>query len=110
MKEDYELNREKIDELTLEIRKLVQNGYLNKGYAMRKAIKNLSDKELTDELINKYRKSYSDYAWFVSYAPFDDPEIAVVILIPQGGHGSYASPVAREIIGDYFNIEPTIDK
>ncbi|MEA1974753.1 MAG: penicillin-binding transpeptidase domain-containing protein [Bacillota bacterium] len=109
LKDDYELNRDKIDEITLEIRRLIQTGYLNKGYAMRKAIKNLSDKELTDELINKYRKNYSDYAWFVSYAPFDDPEIAVVILIPQGGHGSYASPVAREIIGDYFNIEPKIE-
>jgi len=100
----------KINELTNEIRVLIQNGYLNKSHAMRKAIKNLSKKELTDEVINLYRTSYSDYSWFVSFAPYDDPEIAVVILIPQGGHGTYSSPIAREIIGDYFNIEPLENK
>jgi len=110
LEDNEEPNTEKIKELSDEIRVLIQNGYLNKSHAMRKAIKNLSTKELTDEMINKYRISYSDYAWYVSFAPFDDPEIAVVILIPQGGHGNYVSPVAREIIGDYFKLEPAENK
>lgn len=104
--EDRESYSEEINKIDEEIRELIRTGYLNKGYAMRKAIKNLSTIELTNEMINQYRKKYSDYAWFVSFAPYEDPEIAVVILIGQGGHGSYAAPVAREIIGDYFNLEP----
>ncbi|GAB3492521.1 penicillin-binding protein 2 [Nocardiopsis coralliicola] len=37
-------------------------------------------------------------AWFASYAPADDPDIAVVVLIPNGGTGGEtAAPVAKEI-------------
>jgi len=104
--EDKESNASEINKIDEEIKELIRTGYLNKGYAMRNAIKSLSSIELTNEMINQYRQKYSDYAWFVSFAPYDDPEIAVVILIGQGGHGSYAAPVAREIIGDYFNLEP----
>jgi penicillin-binding protein 2 len=104
--EDEDANAEEINRINEEIRELIRTGYLNKGYAMRAAIKNLSEMDLTNEMINQYRKKYSDYGWFVSFAPYDDPEIAVAVLIGQGGHGSYAAPVAREIIGDYFNLEP----
>jgi len=104
--EDEESNADKINKINEEIREFIRTGYLNKGYAMRSAIKNLSSKELSNEMINKYRTEYSDFAWFVSFAPYEDPEIAVAVLISQGGHGGYAAPVAREIIGDYFNLEP----
>lgn len=43
-------------------------------------------------------------AWFVGFAPFDDPEIAVVIMIENGGKGLYAAYSAREIIGQYFGM------
>ncbi len=46
-------------------------------------------------------------AWFVGFAPFDDPEIAVVIMIENGGHGLYAAYGAREIIGQYFGMNAT---
>lgn len=42
------------------------------------------------------------HAWFVGFAPFDDPEIAVVVLIENGAHGSYAAPVAKDIFDAYF--------
>jgi len=104
--EDEDTNAVEINKIDEEIRELIRTGYLNKGYAMRSAIKNLSNIELTNDMINQYRTKYSDFAWFVSFAPYENPEIAVAILIGQGGHGSYAAPVAREIIGDYFNLEP----
>jgi len=106
--EDEEANAKEINRINEEVRELIRTGYLNRGYAMRTAIKNLSDKDLTNEMINQYRKKYSDYGWFVSFAPYENPEIAVAVLIGQGGHGSYAAPVAREIIGDYFNLEPEV--
>lgn len=42
------------------------------------------------------------FAWFIAYAPFEDPRIAVAVMIGQGGHGAYAAPVARAIIEAYF--------
>lgn len=42
------------------------------------------------------------HAWFVGFAPFDDPEIAVVVIIENGAHGSYAAQVARDVIDAYF--------
>ena len=42
------------------------------------------------------------HAWFVSYAPSDDPRIAVAVIVEHGGHGSStAAPMAREIINSY---------
>ena len=46
----------------------------------------------------------STNAWFVGFAPYDNPEIAVVVLIENGGTGSYAAYGAREIIAQYFGM------
>ena len=43
-------------------------------------------------------------AWFVGFAPFDDPEIAVVALIENGGSGGYNAELARDIIAEYFGM------
>jgi penicillin-binding protein 2 len=57
-----------------------------------------------------------DHAWFVAFAPYDKPEIAVAVVIRQGGHGNYAAPIPRAIIEQYLtaeeirdNITPTND-
>ena len=43
------------------------------------------------------------HAWFVAYAPSDQPKIAVAVIVEHGGHGSStASPIAREIINTYL--------
>jgi penicillin-binding protein 2 len=45
-----------------------------------------------------------DHAWFTAFAPFHNPEIAVVVLIEHGGSGSgAAAPLARELIAFYLN-------
>jgi len=43
-------------------------------------------------------------AWFVGFAPFDNPEIAVVALVENGGSGGYTAEVARDIIAEYFGM------
>ena len=46
-----------------------------------------------------------DHAWFVAYAPADDPKIAVAVLVEHGGHGgSAAAPLAREVIKKWLEI------
>jgi len=45
------------------------------------------------------------HAWFTAFAPFDDPEIAVVVFVEGGGEGStVAAPIAAEILSHYFNV------
>jgi len=47
---------------------------------------------------------YRDNAWFVAFAPYDDPRIAVVVLVEHGGHGGFASaPIAKDIINFYLH-------
>jgi penicillin-binding protein 2 len=47
-----------------------------------------------------------DHAWFVSYAPVQDPQIAVVILVEHGGHGgSAAAPMAKKVIEKYMELK-----
>ncbi|MFP3983742.1 MAG: penicillin-binding protein 2 [Desulfurivibrionaceae bacterium] len=49
---------------------------------------------------------YKDHAWFTSFAPAEDPEIAVTVFVEHGSHGgSTAAPIARKILEKYFNIE-----
>lgn len=43
-------------------------------------------------------------AWFVGFAPYDEPEIAVVVMIENGQHGSAAATPARDIIAEYFGM------
>lgn len=49
-------------------------------------------------------KGRDNYAWFVGFAPYDKPQIAVVTVIYQGGAGSYAAHVARDIFDAYFGL------
>jgi penicillin-binding protein 2 len=47
-----------------------------------------------------------DHAWFASFAPAEDPEIAVVVLNEHGGHGaSDAAPAAMAIIHKHFELK-----
>ena len=46
-------------------------------------------------------------AWFVCFAPYEKPEIAVVVMIENGGHGNYAAEVARDVLAQYFGMNET---
>ena len=44
-----------------------------------------------------------DHAWFVAFAPFDEPQIAVAVIVENGGSGSrVAAPIARTIMDSYL--------
>lgn len=46
------------------------------------------------------------HAWFISFAPYDNPEIAIAIIVPGAGEGhSTAVPVTREALEWYFTRE-----
>lgn len=46
-------------------------------------------------------------AWFVCFAPYENPEVAVVVLVENGGHGNYAAEVARDVLDQYFGMNET---
>ena len=55
----------------------------------------------TDEEDVAYK--HRDHAWFTSFAPAENPEIAVTVLVEHGGHGgSAAAPVAKKVLEKYF--------
>ena len=43
-------------------------------------------------------------AWFAAFAPYDDPEIAVVVMVENGGHGNYTAEAVRNIMAEYFGM------
>ena len=54
------------------------------------------------------KKPGDDYAWFMGYAPADKPQIVVVALVEQGGHGSsIAAPMVRSVMESYFHTNST---
>ena len=52
----------------------------------------------------QYGKDDKTFGWFVSYAPYNDPKIVLVVLVEgQEGHGYNAVPITKEIYNYYFN-------
>jgi penicillin-binding protein 2 len=47
-----------------------------------------------------------DHAWFIAFAPVEAPQLAVAVLVENGGFGSRsAAPVARAVLDAYFEAE-----
>ena len=50
-----------------------------------------------------------DHAWFIGYAPANNPEIAFCVMLENGGvGGSVAAPIARKILKKYFDSKPVL--
>ena len=85
-----------------------QNGtawaYIGRGISYRMAGKSgtaqvveiKQGEEYDEEELDEYSRKH---AWFIAFAPADDPTIAVSVLVENGGGGSsVAAPVAREVL------------
>ena len=69
------------------------------GTAQVVALKDDDDK-------TEVRKKHRDHAWFVAFAPVEEPKIAVAVIVEHMGHGgSAAAPLAKTIIEAYMNFE-----
>ncbi len=52
---------------------------------------------------NESKVKKGDHAWFVGYAPYDDPKIVVAVIVEYAGHGSTAAaPIVGEVIKVYL--------
>jgi penicillin-binding protein 2 len=68
----------------------------------------------TAEYCDKYAQAkdlckfgrWPSHAWTVAYAPYEDPEIAVVAFVYNGGEGaSVAGPIVRRVLQAYFSLK-----
>lgn len=51
------------------------------------------------------RRVLPTHSWYVGYAPYEDPEIAVAVFLFNGGEGSeWAAPVACNVMAAYFRV------
>lgn len=47
-----------------------------------------------------------DHAWFIGFAPFLDPKVAICVFVENGGTGGgIAAPIAKQVLEKYFEIE-----
>jgi penicillin-binding protein 2 len=58
------------------------------------------DEEYDEEGLEKKLR---DHALFIAYAPIEDPQIAIAVVVENGGHGgSTAAPIARTVMDAYL--------
>lgn len=103
--EESGASEEEIEEMHHKMSKVLNLDRLNKGDAMREAIKHLTGGRVKDEDIDKFRPTYESFSWFIGYAPYDNPEVAFAVLVPQGGEGHNASVIARDILAAYYGLD-----
>jgi penicillin-binding protein 2 len=82
------------------------------GYAARSRIVDIAGKTGTAQVISQRDRDYKeeetpeelrDHAWFVAFAPVENPEIAVAVFVEHGGHGgAAAAPIAKRAIETYI--------
>ena len=74
-------------------------------------ILNGNDHELKELAKDEIPYKFRDHAWFIAFAPFKDPQIAVAVIIEHGGHGgTSAAPIAKKVIQAYFKYYPIAPK
>jgi penicillin-binding protein 2 len=62
------------------------------------------DEKYDEENVVEHLK---DHALFIAFAPVKDPQLAIAVIVENGGHGgSVAAPIARAIFDDYIKITP----
>ena len=49
-------------------------------------------------------------AWFAGFAPYDNPEIAIVVMVENGSHGSYSAEVVRDIVEEHFKLKKVVSE
>lgn len=78
------------------------------GYNARSPSVDIGGKTGTAQVIStpereEVPEALTDHAWFVAYAPAEEPEIALSVFVEHGGHGSEtAAPIARKAIEAYM--------
>jgi penicillin-binding protein 2 len=93
----------------------VVNGAGGTGGAARSALLQIAGKTGTAQVVEMkgaYLKSEQltyfnrDHAWFVAYAPVENPQVAIAVLVEHGGHGgAAAAPMAKKVFEKFIEVQ-----
>lgn len=101
--ERIELNDYGHLEVLKEGMRLVSEGDSAKPYANFPVVVGSKTGTAQKEGINpETGEPYDEFAWYVAFAPYDDPQIAVACVLFQGGSGRYPTPIVRDVIGEFL--------
>ncbi|MCD6550942.1 penicillin-binding transpeptidase domain-containing protein [Thermotoga sp.] len=51
------------------------------------------------------------HSWFVGFAPAEDPEVAIVVMVEHGGYGSgAAAQIAKKVLLEYFKLKESVQE
>jgi len=103
----------KIKQETLEMVKKGLFGVVNEnggtGYLAKSSMVSICGKTGTAQVVGLRKDSknlsemHRDHAWFVAFAPYETPEIALSVMVEHGGHGgAAAAPIAKKAIEAYM--------
>ena len=87
-----------------ELMKSDANKYPNENETVDTALIELSEHKISQGMIDAYKDSYEDFSSIVAMAPYDDPEISIIVQLPEGGYGSDSSDAVIGILNAYFRI------
>ncbi len=90
-----------VSERNLETVRKAMQGVVDSGTGRRAAVKDVSVAGKTGTAQNPHGK---DHAWFVAFAPVEEPVIALAVLVENAGYGgSVSAPIAGKLINYYVN-------
>jgi penicillin-binding protein 2 len=95
---------------TLRLLKDAMIGVVNEGYGTGNLAR-IADVTVAGKTGTAQNPHGENHAWFVGYAPAENPQIVVAVLVENAGHGgTFAAPVAKSIISKYLKRGEVIDK
>ena len=112
-----EITSQNLDERKSNIPEILRKNIIPSDYleqireGMREAVRTGSARQLNYLPVSsagktgtaQVRKDQPPNSWFVSFAPYDNPEIVLVVLVENGGEGTAAAvPIARDVLNWYF--------
>ncbi|MDO5303443.1 MAG: penicillin-binding transpeptidase domain-containing protein [Clostridia bacterium] len=100
----------KVMKIMEELMESDSENYPTKDSAVDEAVRKASKYKITMDMINSKKGSYEDFAWTMAMAPADDPQIAVVVMLVEGGYSYHAAPVAKDVVSAYLNLNEKADK
>lgn len=76
--------------------------YPSKEDTVDDALIKASNYKISQSMINAYKDEHDYFAWTIAMAPADDPEIAIVVMLVDGGYSFNAAPVVKDLINAYL--------
>lgn len=105
-----DISWEEVEEKINELMKSDANEYPTASATADEALITLSDFKITQSMIDAYKEGYEPFSMVVALAPYDNPEVAVVVQLPEAGDGPDASGAVKEMLDAYFKLNEEKDE